>query len=262
MNCIVLSETWVVDNVEVFNLSGYRLIYNEGSFNKTDRLIVYVKKNLQFTQRVVDISEVKALEININFNNTKIRILAAYRNQSVRERQKLNQQKQRRSGKKLNTNPLKKLLSDTDWNLLNREKNINYKTNLFTTKIKKCVEEATSTFIIPKGKVKRKTWITASLVRSIKKKNHMYKSLLRNPEQEDLRSEYKRYRNTLTDVINEAKNRYFSDKIENNRGNSKKIYEDVGVAIRVESGSREEIKKHEMVQQGDQKYRTYFLRLQ
>ncbi|KAL3283954.1 hypothetical protein HHI36_018122 [Cryptolaemus montrouzieri] len=48
-----------------------------------DGLIVYVKKDLQFIHRVVDISEVNALEINLN--NTKIRILAAYRNQSVRE---------------------------------------------------------------------------------------------------------------------------------------------------------------------------------
>ncbi|KAL3282436.1 hypothetical protein HHI36_005623 [Cryptolaemus montrouzieri] len=81
---------------------------------------------------------------------------------------------------------------------------------------------------IPKEKVKRKTWITASLVRFINRKNEMYTSLLRNPEQEDLRSEYKRYRNILTDIIKEAINRYFSDKIENNRGNSKKIMKLLG----------------------------------
>ncbi|KAL3288404.1 hypothetical protein HHI36_002852 [Cryptolaemus montrouzieri] len=46
MDCIVLSENWVVDYVDVFNLSVYRLIYNEGSFNKVDGLIVYVEKDL------------------------------------------------------------------------------------------------------------------------------------------------------------------------------------------------------------------------
>ncbi|KAL3286030.1 hypothetical protein HHI36_000543 [Cryptolaemus montrouzieri] len=54
---------------------------------------------------------------------------------------------------------------------------------------KNCVEEATSTFIIPEENVKRKTWITPSLVRSINKKTKMYRCLLRNPEQEDLRSD-------------------------------------------------------------------------
>lgn len=45
---IILSETFQVEDVGLFNLNGYELIYNNAKYNRNDGTIVYVKSNMEF----------------------------------------------------------------------------------------------------------------------------------------------------------------------------------------------------------------------
>lgn len=49
---IVLTETWKVDNVNLFRMSGYDTIYSEEDFNKCDGTLVYLKSSLMHTFKI------------------------------------------------------------------------------------------------------------------------------------------------------------------------------------------------------------------
>lgn len=79
IDCVVLSETWKVDNIDIYKMQGYDIIYNNGNFNKSDGLIVYIKSNIKYSHRIIEINEINILELTLNFEDKKIKILAVYR---------------------------------------------------------------------------------------------------------------------------------------------------------------------------------------
>ena len=62
----------------------------------------------------------------------------------------------------------------------------------------------------------RKPWFTKSLLRSINKKNKLYKQYLRHRSNEKL-LKYKTYKNKLTNLLRVAKTLYFENQIEINK---------------------------------------------
>lgn len=49
-------------------LQGYDIVCNEGNINKCDAVIIYVKKSLIFTCKVVNIGMLKELQLKIKDN--------------------------------------------------------------------------------------------------------------------------------------------------------------------------------------------------
>ena len=43
---IVLTKTWMLQHIELYNLPGYNLRYNESNINKSDEVILYIKMTL------------------------------------------------------------------------------------------------------------------------------------------------------------------------------------------------------------------------
>ena len=82
-DCIILTETWVMDDLDFFCIDGYNHIYNNGNFNQNDGVIVYMKGDLNFTYRKVYLGETCALEIHVNFCNKNINILGIYRSPPI-----------------------------------------------------------------------------------------------------------------------------------------------------------------------------------
>lgn len=66
-DCIVLSETFRVDNVDIFNIPGYNIIYNEGEINKNDGVIIYIKTNINYNYEIVYIDQIKAINLTIQY---------------------------------------------------------------------------------------------------------------------------------------------------------------------------------------------------
>lgn len=77
---IVLTETFQIENCNLFQLKGFKCIYNEGSYNKNDGVVVYIKENLSFDYKIVEIGETKAIEMSIGGGRSKnMRVTAIYR---------------------------------------------------------------------------------------------------------------------------------------------------------------------------------------
>ena len=85
--------------------------------------------------------------------------------------------------------------------------------NNFLNDVSKCYNES-----LPlkntqnKHKKTRKPWLTATLLHSIKKKNQLYKSYMRNPTMSNF-TKFKKFRNKLTNALRSAK-KSLSDEIQ------------------------------------------------
>lgn len=69
-----------------------------------------------------------------------------------------------------------------------------------------------------------KPWISAALLCSINNKNKLYKKFLKSPNIEN-EQKFKRVRNILTNLLRDAKRLYYQSKIDENKDNSKKVWE-------------------------------------
>lgn len=76
---IILTETFVVDDINLFILNGYRYVYNEGRYNRNDGTIVYVRENINFEHENIQLGEITAIDLNIQNNNERIRLTAIYK---------------------------------------------------------------------------------------------------------------------------------------------------------------------------------------
>lgn len=83
-DCIILTETWQVPNVNVIQLNGYTLIYNEANFNQNDGTIIYIKNNCEnIDYSLQKISEASLIHLTFCINNKNFNIYAMYRPPSV-----------------------------------------------------------------------------------------------------------------------------------------------------------------------------------
>ncbi|KAJ8931033.1 hypothetical protein NQ314_016061 [Rhamnusium bicolor] len=75
IDLIVLSETCKTKDVSLFNL-GDNLIYNEGDINQNNGVIVFVKNGINYKHTIVNIANIKAVEVYMKFNDKSIQITA------------------------------------------------------------------------------------------------------------------------------------------------------------------------------------------
>ena len=59
---------------------------------------------------------------------------------------------------------------------------------------------------------------------SIKKRDVLYQQVLMNPQNQDIKEQYRTYRNKINSLIKEQKRDYFQNKIQLNRNNSKELW--------------------------------------
>lgn len=87
-----------------------------------------------------------------------------------------------------------------------------------------------------------KPWLTPYLLNRITVKNRLYKKTTKQPYNENLLNYYKRYRDKLKKEIQESKNKYFRETLNNLRGNSKETWKVVNTLLG-ENNRREPVKK-------------------
>lgn len=76
---IVLSETYQVYDLNLFDIDGYDIIYNHGNNNRNDGILIYIKKYFKYNFSVIEIAETKALEVNTLENENEITLTVIYR---------------------------------------------------------------------------------------------------------------------------------------------------------------------------------------
>jgi len=74
-----------------------------------------------------------------------------------------------------------------------------------------------------KERLSNKLWIIPGILKSIKTKNKLFKKLLTNNDS-DKKAYYKKYRNKLTHIKNEAKHYYYENLIKNTQNNSSQTW--------------------------------------
>ena len=84
-------------------------------------------------------------------------------------------------------------------------------------------------------KLKTKLWITKGLLKSIHRKNHMYKKCVNNKCTAKW-DEYKMYRNKFTHLKNNAKKLYYQDIIRKNKQNTAKLWKTINSILNVSYG--------------------------
>lgn len=337
--CVVLTETFNIADKEInmFNIEGYRLVYNEGSFNRNDGVILYVKENINFEYTLVEIGNSNVIKLNIpNFYECNINVLAVYRsppsdskyfiscldqylqnenvcdyniiigdlninildhyedqgknlddiafdylsalytygyksyinditreteesrscidhifiksiNQNAEEivipciihtkitdhyvttaqiiikRQPIQSHEHSRHTKYIDYKRLKDELSWVRWDEI-KSLDVSEEADKFIKIIQDKINICTNIVKIKHKNFKRKKWINNRLIKQINERDTMYKQLKRQPNNEQLKTEYKRYCNNLNNLIKKEKNNYFKKKIDCNKNCAKNLW--------------------------------------
>lgn len=82
---IILTETFHIDDPEVFTIPGYTGIYNEGGFNRNDGIMVYVKRGITFSHEVVTLGHMRVVDLDLfqTSSGQKTKITAVYKSPRI-----------------------------------------------------------------------------------------------------------------------------------------------------------------------------------
>ena len=108
----------------------------------------------------------------------------------------------------------------TDWTYLYSIDNPNTAFSYFIKKIKK-IHNKSFTYKKIKPSQRNTPWITTGILKSIKRKNKLYLKSKLNP---NFKQDYKQYRNTLTNIIRNAKINYHRNMLTNLKNNATKLW--------------------------------------
>lgn len=333
--CLVLTETWKLEDINFFKLDGYDILYNEGCINKNDGVVIYLKNTINYSAQVVQIGEIRALQISFNIGNKSAIITALYRPPSINANlflehlreyftnitetsvdyhiflgdmninikvendlsfeylnilseynfislinettrinetggtgtcidhiflktkntlndnyrsfiiktcitdhyttvlnilehtQEKNYEINEKHIKYINYKKLKELLRDYNWAQFYELKDVNLAAEKFVDIVKENMQQSTIIQRIKKKETKRSSWITNGLVRSINKRDELYKKYKRKPDNTVAKNQFLTYRNQLTNLLRITKIEYYKNKIKENDKDPKKLWDTV-----------------------------------
>lgn len=73
ISCIILSETWKVHDISLFNMHGYNSVYNGSPLNKSDGIMVYIRDTVRSTSKHVNLGEHRQSLLNLTLVRKKSR---------------------------------------------------------------------------------------------------------------------------------------------------------------------------------------------
>ena len=126
---------------------------------------------------------------------------------------------------KLNHDLLRELLVRETWDDLLGVEDSDRCTVMFIDKLKKMLDESTSSYYVKCKHRRIKPWITQSLIDSIRQRDKLKKISSKDPNNIVLLENYKSYRKNLTKLINKTKVDYFSNLFEQNKNDTKKTWD-------------------------------------
>lgn len=129
--------------------------------------------------------------------------------------------------KYVNFKKLRDELKRESWCDIYNSQDIDVITDIFLSKLKVAISNNTKETKIKNKDSKRKPWITAGLLKSIKIKEELYIKTLDSPNNVELLSEYKKYKNKLSNLITKAKKTYFRSQINKNNNTTKQLWKTV-----------------------------------
>ncbi|KAJ8947641.1 hypothetical protein NQ317_008848 [Molorchus minor] len=80
---IALTETWRLVDTTLLNIPNYDLIYNNGTVNQNDGVVIYIKSGLNYDYQIKDFDNIKVISLKVKYKNTIIHVTTIYRSPST-----------------------------------------------------------------------------------------------------------------------------------------------------------------------------------
>nr|CAI5837667.1 unnamed protein product [Callosobruchus analis] len=125
----------------------------------------------------------------------------------------------------INYNNLRAKLKNHNWSEIYEKTDANEAVDLFINILKLSIGECTTKIKLKKWEVARSKWMTSGLLKSIHRKSELYKDVLKSPDNNELLTYFKKYRNHLSNTTKHAKEIYFRSKIEQNKCNNTLLWQ-------------------------------------
>lgn len=109
------------------------------------------------------------------------------------------------------------------------ENNLELAMDLFVATISKLILSNSLKIKLPRSKVTIKPWITTGLLRCIKNRDRMHKKIKLEPNNEILKTSYKRYRNYCNNLLKKIKKQYEKNQLLQAKNNSKKLWNTIKI---------------------------------
>lgn len=343
VDILILSETWNIEDLTIYNIEGYQIFYNDSKLNKNDGMVMYVANKIvtkfsnlkyqnftfsrisfkfgnkefainctyrppstdvnqflecldSYLQDHIDRNTTEAFVGDININilqatelstsylnslasfgfgmcidrptrkvgisstcidhiflkespNTTSRCSAYVLETTITDHYAVglnifivDQSKNlntHRTIKKINYDKLFNILNNITWEEVTSLNDSELANNKFISILQRTIEKSTIEIKINKHHKKLKPWITNAIINSIKHRDLLKKHLNNNINNNNLKIQYKTYRNKLNKTIEKAKNNYYKQKLAENKSSPKKVW----ALIKDATNFRKKIKK-------------------
>ena len=210
----------------IYSFSLLPTIYKPTRITETTATLIdnILTNNEQIVQSTIVVSDITdhiptILSINLNFVNSNV---TDYSKKASYKRNHCN----------TNIDKLKQRLSKVKWHELLDNINVNDDYDKFIATFNTLYDECIP---MKKCKTNRKKdpmspWITKGLLKSINKKNTLYKQYLKSPTNGNLQK-FKTYKNKLTVLIRKSKRMHFFTKFEKTKNNMKQTWQAINDII-------------------------------
>ena len=123
--------------------------------------------------------------------------------------------------------------------LINKTNDINEQYNIFHNHLIQAIDKNApiKTLTTKEKKSKTKPWITKGIIKSINRKNKMYKKYVKT-KNENIYKEYQKLRNKLSHIIRESKKEHYNKYFEDNKQNAKKMWSGINDLTNKKSDKR------------------------
>lgn len=128
-------------------------------------------------------------------------------------------------GQRIDYDKLDEVMHRVDFLTVQMCSDSNAAANLLVSLLSSALKECTKPVFTPKRKLINKQWITTGLLRCMRNRDALHKKSKKNPDDEIIKTTYKRYRNFCTSLLKKAKRNYERQQIESARNNNKKLWE-------------------------------------
>ena len=137
-----------------------------------------------------------------------------------------------REYKNFNEEAFKIELCELDWSFVTENNDINLSFEIFMRFINRILDKHTPIKTVKKreNKIISKPWITRGIKTSMKKRDKLYKQMVKakNKQQKLIKHEsYKKYRNKIIELIRQSKQIYYQHHFEQNKKDSKTIWQGI-----------------------------------
>lgn len=77
---VVCSETWILENPNLYKIDNYKIYYNNGNINSADGVVIYIREDIVHTVNIVEYDAFKVLDCKIILGeNNHLTLTALYR---------------------------------------------------------------------------------------------------------------------------------------------------------------------------------------